>query len=261
MQTRSSWQVQKAVFFALFRRELQTRFGGYRLGYFWALVEPLSHVIMLSALFSLIRSDNEIYRAPFPVFFALGILSFFVFQKIAVNSQNSIRVNLGLFAYRQVKPFDAIVVRATIDFFVYLLAIFFLAVIGGWFFQYQVVPADPLKALVILSLLSLLGLGIGFFTAVIGVLHEEWAQFIAIVLRPLYFISGIFFPLAALPERLHVYLLWNPVLHGVEAFRGAWIVGYPADKVSIGYLGAWSLMILFLGMSYYRSNRVNVLRS
>ena len=104
MQERTSWQIQKAVFFALFRRELQTRFGGYRLGYFWALIEPLSHIIMLCALFSLIRSSDEIYRAPFPVFFALGILSFFIFQKIAVNSQNSIRVNLGLFGYRQVKP-------------------------------------------------------------------------------------------------------------------------------------------------------------
>lgn len=261
MQARTSWQIQKAVFFALFRRELQTRFGGYRLGYFWALIEPLSHIIMLSALFSLIRSDNEIYRAPFPVFFALGILSFFIFQKIAVNGQNSIRVNLGLFCYRQVKPFDSIVVRAFIDFCVYLLAILFLALLGGWFFEYQVMPVDPLKSLLVLMLLFTLGLGVSFFTAVIAVLYEEWSQFIGIALRPMYFISGIFFPLAALPERLHVYLLWNPILHGVEALRGAWIVGYPAEKVSILYLAAWSLIILFLGMSYYRSNRVNVLMS
>ena len=122
MDKRSSWQIQKAVFHALAIRELKTRFGGYRLGYFWAVFEPLSHILVLSGLFSLIREDRDFYNAPFPVFFATGILSFFVFQKLVMTSQNSIKANLGLFGFRQVKPFDAIVVRGIKSLaFLYLL--------------------------------------------------------------------------------------------------------------------------------------------
>ena len=61
MDKRSSWQIQKAVFHALFAREMQTRFGKYRLSYVWALIEPLSHIIVLSLLFSTIRERNSFF--------------------------------------------------------------------------------------------------------------------------------------------------------------------------------------------------------
>ena len=261
MDKRSSWQIQKAVFHALAIRELKTRFGGYRLGYFWAVFEPLSHILVLSTLFSLIRDESGFYNAPFPVFFATGILSFFVFQKLVTTSQNSIKANLGLFGFRQVKPFDAIVVRGIIEFGILIFTMVVLAWLGAWFFALPTLPHDPLKALLVLAILFSFGLGVGFATAIIGVLYEEWAQFINTLMRPLYFISGIFFPLAALPEQYHVYLLWNPLLHGVEQFRSAWIDGYPADQTSLLYLAVWSLPALLLGLVYFRANRIRVLMS
>lgn len=261
MDARSHWQIQKAVFLALFFREIKTRFGGYRLGYFWALIEPLSHIFVLSALFSVVREEGNFYNAPFPVFFATGILAFFTFQKIVLTSQQSIRVNIGLFGFRQVKPFDAIVVRAVIEFTIMFATIIVLTWLGAWFFDLQTLPADPLKAIIVLSLMFLLGLGSGFSAAVVGALYEEWAQFIPQIIRPLYFISGIFFPLAALPEEFHPYLLWNPLLHGLEQFRAAWIEGYPAEQTSLLYLVAWALPSLFFGLWFYRHNRIRVLMS
>lgn len=38
---RSSFQVLRDVTFGLLIRELKTRFGSYRLGYAWALLDPL----------------------------------------------------------------------------------------------------------------------------------------------------------------------------------------------------------------------------
>lgn len=259
MEIRTHWQIQKAVFHALLIRELRTRFGRYRLGYLWAILEPLSHVVVLSTLFSLIRSESGFYDAPFPVFFATGVLSYFFFQKVVLTSLNSIKVNLGLFGFRQVKPFDAIVVRAFIEGGILLSTIIVLAWLGAWFFNLPTIPADPLKALVILFLLFMFGLGVGFFAAIIGTMHEEWGQLINLSMRPLYILSGIFFPLAALPEKYHAYLLWNPLLHAVEQFRAAWIAGYPADKTSIMYVVAWCLPALLLGLNYYRNNRTRVL--
>ena len=45
---RTPFEIQKAVVFALFVRELKTRFGKYRLGYVWALLQPIAHVMVLS---------------------------------------------------------------------------------------------------------------------------------------------------------------------------------------------------------------------
>ncbi|WBA82901.1 hypothetical protein [Endozoicomonas sp. GU-1] len=45
MHQRSSLQIQWAVIHALMVREMKTRFGDYRLGYAWALLEPLFQIL------------------------------------------------------------------------------------------------------------------------------------------------------------------------------------------------------------------------
>ena len=259
MDKRTSWQIQKAVCKALFIREVKTRFGGYRLGYLWALIEPLSHILVLSALFSTIHDRADFYGTPFPVFFATGILAYFAFQKIVMTSLQSIKANEGLFGYRQVKPFDAIVVRTGLEVLVNIATLCFLVWLGAWVFGYNTFPADPLLACYALLLMFIFGTGVGFLTAVIGVMYEEWAKFVPHVMRPLYFLSGILFPLQAIPEKFHVYLLWNPLLHGVEQFRAAFLTGYPAVKTSLSYVALWAILSLLAGLWFYQSNRIRVL--
>jgi capsular polysaccharide transport system permease protein len=259
MDKRSSWQIQKAVFHALFAREMQTRFGKYRLSYVWALIEPLSHIIVLSLLFSTIRERNSFFDVPFPLFFATGILSFFIFSKMVLSSLNAIPSNLGLYGYRQVKPLDTILVRCLLELLVILGAMFMLALIGGWIFDYPVVPVDPLGMVLILFLLSVLGFGIGLTVAVIGAVSEEVGKVVPNIIRPLYLLSGIIFPLQFVPEKYHTYLLWNPILHAVEQFRVASIEGYPASNTSLYFVFLSALFSLFFGLLFYRRNAQRVL--
>lgn len=261
MQSRNSWQIQQAVLHALFIRELKTRFGGFRLGVFWAIAEPVSHILVLTILFSLMANRAGFFGVPFALFFASGVLSFFIFQKVVIVSISSIKSNMGLFAYRQVKPFDAVVVRAIIELLVIISVMIFLTWLGAWFFEFDCLPNDPLYIILIILVLFLMGIGLGFFAAVIGVKHPEAAQLITMLMRPMYFISGIFFPLEAMPKEFHAYLLWNPILHAVEQFRAAWFFDYPAEETSLTFVLIWALSILFLGLAYYRNNRTQVLMS
>ena len=68
MQFRNSWQIQRAVFLALFIRELKTRFGKYRLGFFWAMIEPIVHILVLTILFSLLRDRGDFLEFHSPCF-------------------------------------------------------------------------------------------------------------------------------------------------------------------------------------------------
>ena len=258
MQKRSSWQIQKAVFFALFVRELQTRFGKYRLGYLWALIEPLSHIIVLSVLFSFISREG-VGGIPFPLFFGTGILTFFAFQSLVLTSINSITSNRGLLGYRQVKSSDTIITRSLLELTILIAVMFVLAFIGGWFLNYSVIPHDPLRALLVFLVMGVFGLGVGFLSAVIGALHEEWAKFITHIIRPLYFISGVMFPIQAIPEQYHHYLLWNPLLHGLEEFRSAYFQDYPQVDTSLSYVAIWALLALFCGLWYHRYKRLAVI--
>jgi capsular polysaccharide transport system permease protein len=50
LMVRSGLEVQQATVKALFLREIKTRFGKYRLGYFWAVLEPAAHLLVLMVI-------------------------------------------------------------------------------------------------------------------------------------------------------------------------------------------------------------------
>lgn len=262
MIARTPWQIQKTVFYALFNREITTRFGGYRLGVLWALIEPLSHILVLTFLFSFLRDRSGLQGVPFPIFFATGILTFFAFRQVALSGMTAISANLGLFGYRQVRPFDTVLVRAFLESTILILVLATLTWMGAWFFDLPTLPHDLPVAVLVLFLMLSIGLGVGFILSVFAILHPEWSQLVnMLMIRPLYFISGVFFPLASMPDQLQPYLLWNPLLHGIEQFRLAWLSDYDAGSTSIVFLAQASLLILVLGFMYFRANRFRVLTS
>ncbi|HFK9180812.1 TPA: ABC transporter permease, partial [Escherichia coli] len=52
--SRSSMEIQCSAVKALFFREIRTRFGKYRLGYIWSVLEPSSHLVILITIFGYI---------------------------------------------------------------------------------------------------------------------------------------------------------------------------------------------------------------
>lgn len=52
---RSGFEVQKVTVEALFLREIRTRFGKFRLGYLWAILEPSAHLLILLGIFGYIK--------------------------------------------------------------------------------------------------------------------------------------------------------------------------------------------------------------
>jgi capsular polysaccharide transport system permease protein len=55
---RNSWQIMCDTVHALLMRELKTRFGANRLGYFWAIADPVAQAAVMGVLFSLIGRSS-----------------------------------------------------------------------------------------------------------------------------------------------------------------------------------------------------------
>lgn len=77
MARRSGFEVQIAAVKALFLREIKTRFGKYRLGYLWALLEPTAHLIILIGIFGYIM-HRTMPDISFPVFLLNGLIPYFL---------------------------------------------------------------------------------------------------------------------------------------------------------------------------------------
>lgn len=251
---RTPWQIQRAVVFALFVRELKTRFGGRWLGAFWALLEPVAHVAVMMVIFGWAR-HRVLPGVEYPVFLLTGLVPFFLFRNLALRGMQAIDANRGLFAYRQVKPADPLVARAIIEValygIVYLLALAALGRLGLDF-----LPSRPLELIGVSAMLVAAGSGLGLLFAVATNEFPNARSLVSIAFLPLYLMSGIIFPISALPTELLPWLLWNPVLHAIELSRGYFLPQYPAlPQLSVLYVALFALATIATAMSLYRVRR------
>ena len=61
---------------ALIIRETRTRFGEARLGYSWALLEPVLHIAMLSLVFSVVMRGRPPIGTEFFIFYYTGLIPY-----------------------------------------------------------------------------------------------------------------------------------------------------------------------------------------
>ncbi|WP_145514921.1 ABC transporter permease [Yersinia massiliensis] len=256
---RSGFEVQKSAVNALFLREIKTRFGKFRLGYLWAALEPMAHMLILLGIFGYImqRSMPDI---SFPVFLINGIVPYFVFINISNRSIGAIEANQGLFSYRPVRPIDTIISRAMLETLIYAIVyVLLMTIVGLLGEEFEIV--NLISLILVWVLLVIFSCGVGLTFMVIGKTFPETEKFLPILLKPLYFISCIMFPLHAIPKEYWPYLLWNPLVHVVELCREAVVPGYISEGANIHYLALCALVSLFIGLVLYRNGEEAMLTS
>lgn len=256
---RSGLEVQQAVIKALFMREIKTRFGKYRLGYLWAVLEPAAHLVILLTIFGYIMKKT-MPDISFPVFILNGLIPYFIFTNISNRSIKAIDANSGLFNYKPVKPIDTIFARAILESFIYIsVYITLMSLVGILVEVYDV--NQIINIIMAWFFLIIFACGVGVIFMVVGKIFQETEKFLPIMLKPLYFVSCIMFPLHSIPEEYRKYILINPIVHAVEISRESVVSGYTSAGVSMGYLAFSSLLTFFIGIALYESQEEAMLTS
>jgi capsular polysaccharide transport system permease protein len=257
---RSSWQIQKAVLFALLMRELKTRFGGRMVGLIWMIAEPMIHIAILLALKILLRERFAGVMIDTAVYLVVAMLPFFIFRNIWMRSMSAVEGNSGLFSYRQVKPGDAIASRAVMEVTLYTLVFFAFLCVFAWL-DYQVFPVRPLEYLGMVAMFITFGIGLGLLSAVVNKLIPGTDTFLRLTSFPLYITSGVLIPIHHFPPLVIQWLLWNPLLHIVEYARWAYFPTYhPLMGINLVYPSLWVAGALFIGVMAFWVNRRALLR-
>ena len=250
--SRNPTAVTLSVWRALFLREAVTRVSRERAGWFWLLVEPLAHVAFLLVLFMTVRV-RVVGGIDTAVWLIIGITSFFMFRRTAQQAMNAVGANQSLYTYRQVKPVDPVLVRAALEGFLTVLMMVILFT-GVGLYGIEITPADPLAVLGVLGGMWLFGAGFGLVASVATELLPEVGRVLGMMLFPLYFLSGVIFPIAQVPLPYRGWLMLNPLANGLEAVRQGFAPHYQAaPETSIAYLYGCALVAIFLGLAlHYR---------
>jgi capsular polysaccharide transport system permease protein len=260
MRKRTALQIEKAVLFALVMRELKTRFGGKLIGLFWVLFEPVANIYILLFIRGVLRTRVLGPTIEYPVYHVVAMIPYFVFRSCWFRTMEAVSGNAGLFAYRQVKPFDAMVARSLLETYIYWWV--YMCVLGtlAWFGM-KYLPDNPLLFVLCWVMQIFLGFGLGEVCLVLTHGKPNAKSFVRLLSMPLYLLSGILIPLSQFTPQVQWWLMLNPCAHLVELERSAYYQEYtPVNGTNLMYPALWALSLCAIGHVLYRLNRLKLLR-
>jgi capsular polysaccharide transport system permease protein len=239
--------VQFQVIRALILRETRTRFGEHQLGYLWAVIEPLIWIGTFWVIYE-VAHRRVSHGLDTVSFLATGILTYELFSRNVARIGDAINGNKPLLFYPQVQPIDLVWARATLE--TATLGSVFLIVMGSVALSRGQLPQvdDILCTMLGLTLAALLGTSLGLLLCMLGVLSSAVERLRGPVLRPLFWISGLFYTLDDVPEVAQDLLSYNPVLHTVELVRDGWFMDYESPRAEPGYVLVFVLAFGALGL-------------
>lgn len=191
-------------------------------------------------------------NAEFIPWMIVGLLGFYLFRENLTRSLAAIEMNRMLFAYRQVKPVDTVLVRCYLEFVLksFILTLF---IIGGSLLEFPLIPDLPIEAMFAWFSLWLLGLGLGLVFSVLSTLVNEVGIIVRVTTLPLLLLSGVMIPATIVPYHLQYYFLLNPIVHGIETLRMAFFEHYVTiSGISLMYLWYWALASMLIGLILHK---------
>jgi capsular polysaccharide transport system permease protein len=242
----NAFAVQKRVISALILREIHTRYGNRQFGYLWEIVEHIAHILLLSVIFSLLQRATPVGDS-FGVFFATGLIPFLLFSHIDKQIMNAVNGNQALLSYPMVMPFDLIIARTILECATTgVVIVLFLA--AGFYFKLLAPVDSVLDLFMAFATVIVIGMGLGMINSAIILYVETYKSIYPFFMRPLYFISGIFYTADSLPREAQQALFFNPLLHVNEWVRSAFFISYESHFVDKFYVVSVGVVLLFLGL-------------
>ena len=248
---------QRRVLLAIMLRNIRTRFFGHGAGYLIAIAWPLSHILILIAIFAAIGRAPPVGESAV-VFVATGTIPFMTFSYISRFMQISVITTRPLFAFPEVKAMDALLASAILEFLASCCVTIILLIIA-WSLGVDAMPRDIVEASYAFGAVALLGVGFGLLNGVIALVTPLWMTGYALLSLGLWMTAGVFFIPDALPEPIRTILSYHPVLQCIEWMRSAYYEGYGEQVLDRGYVLKFGLVSIFLGLLIERGMRGHLL--
>lgn len=221
-------------------RERRTRFTGGMLGYAWAYITPLVWIGLIVGMFSYLGRIPPI-DAGVEIFVTTGVLSYVAFRQTVTAKSRILSSHRHLRYYSEVGTSDLLTASMLLEAINTLVTSFILFTATTLFFGSPPPESIPI-VLFALFISWMLGVGIGRFVAFGGQLSDTFARSVPLVLRPFFWLSGIFYVAAELPQSAQELIWWSPFLHVSETMREGYFLGFNSS-----FADPWYPMVIAIG--------------
>jgi lipopolysaccharide transport system permease protein len=222
-------------------RELQGRYRGSWLGIIWSFVTPILmlgvYTFVFAVIFNAKWGDRSIdHTGHFSIVLFTGLIVYSLFAD-CVNRSPSLVLASPNYVKKVIFPLELLPIpvlgsalfHALVSMLVLLLAMLALAMPVPWTVVLLPVVVVPLL-LAVAGAMWMLGS--------LGVYLRDIGQAVTLITTGLLFLSPVFYPVSAVPEKYRPLLETNPLTFVIESARGVVIEGTLPD------FEAWSIQLI-----------------
>ncbi len=235
------------VSFAL--RDIKARYKQTALGIAWAVLQPLSMMVVFTLVFSLfakIPSDG----LPYPIFAYSGLIFWTFFAGGIGSGTVSMVANSSLIRkihFPRATLLVAGLIAGALDLLVSMSL--FLAMM----LYYKVsITLTALWALPLLAIQVLFALGVVGLTSAAHVNFRDIGHGLPLMLQLWMFASPVAYPISVIPDWLLPFYLLNPMAPIIDGYRRALLHGAAPDLVAVGISATCVLLFVALALSIFR---------
>ena len=241
------------------RREVVGRYKGSVMGLAWSFFNPVLMLAVYTFVFSVIfnarwsgAADGE-SKTQFALLLFVGMIVMALFSDVLNRAPSLILTNVN-YVKKVVFPLEVLPVIATgaalfhslVSLSVLLVA---FALINGYLHWTVVFAPLVLLPLVILAT------GLAWVLASLGVLLRDVGQFVGIMTTVLMFLSPVFYPVSAVPEKYRPFIMGNPLTFIMEQARDVLIWGHIPNWQGLSIYTLTATAVAWAGYAWFQKTR------
>ena len=239
-------------------RNIASRYRGSFLGLIWSFVHPLMMLCVYTFVFSVVFKarwgiDTGGGRGAFAIIMFCGMAMFNIFSESVSNSCGVVVDNPN-FVKKVIFPLE-ILPLAQVAASLILGMVWFILLFLGTIFIFGKISFTMLLLPLVLLPLAIFSLGISYFVASLGVYIRDTQYLIGVILQILFFMTPIFYPLQAVPERFRWPLQLNPLTILIEEARKVFLYGELPNWLFLGIAFLVSCLVLHLGFIWFHKTK------
>lgn len=239
-------------------REVVGRYKGSVMGLLWSFINPVLMLVVYTFVFSVVfkakwGSGIEDSKTTFAVVLFVGLIVHGLLAEVLNRAPGLILSNVN-YVKKVVFPLEILPV-------VSLMAALFHSLISFIVLLYAMIAINGYLPwtivffpIVLLPFITLI-LGFAWILASLGVFIRDIGQAIGIVTMVMLFMAPVFFPLSAMPEKYHPFILANPLTFIIEQSREVVIYAHQPNWQGVGIYMVIATIIAWVGFAWFQKTR------
>ena len=255
---RSLWRNRQLIG-QMTRREVVGRYKGSVMGLLWSFLNPVFMLTVYTFVFSEIFKSrwgdmgSDESKTQFAVVLFVGMIVLSLFSEVLNRAPGLILSNVN-YVKKVVFPLEILpVIAMGAALFHSLISLGVLLAAFTFFngYLHWTVIFIPLVMLPLVILTT----GLAWMLASIGAFLRDVGQTIAIITTVLMFLSPVFYPVTAVPERFRPFIMANPLTFIIEQAREVLIWGHMPNWLGLSIYTLAATLVTWAGYAWFQKTR------